>query len=1307
MQLKLIRPFVSAIVRALLASALAMGAWPSPAASQFEGPEAPEAVNVFFPQRYSATQRGMMAVIGNASQTCNGQPATNGFSCAGAQNGLNTGLNDKFNMAHLDIDGDPATFNSTRATLNLPAAAEVTFAALYWGGNVAAGVNGAPPPNTALSNTVRLAPAGSGYADVTGAIIGLENTTGLSRVYVAYADVTEQVRGAGSGAYSVANVQAGTGVRDDNGESGGLFAGWSLIVIYRDPTQALRNFTLWDNVIRVSPNTTGTIFVQDFLTPLTGTFDAKVGVVAFEGDFGLVGDQVRLNGVNLGNALSPANNAFNGSVTNLGVPATRQPYYTNSLGFDADTFSATGILPNGSTSATILLPTNGDNFFPVAVAFAVEVFEPALIMRKSVADLNGGVLNPGDVLRYTIGITNVGVDSATRVRVFDVVPEHTGYVTGTLAVDADPGGGVGPKTDAFGDDTAEFDTPLERAQFRVGAGADASMGGVLAPAESAQVGFQVRVAPDAVDGTIITNTAVALYGGTVLTKNYEISATFTVTNIVVAPDLSISKTDGDIIASPADTVVFTLTVQNKAPVSTADGVVVTETLPDHTTFVGPETWQLVGDRVYGRSLESIPAGGTRELTFAVRVNSDWPVTLTHFNNIAVVRDNGQKGLDIVPGDNIATETTPVVLKNLSISKTDGGVFAFPGDVVVYTLTVLNTATRTAAYGVIVTDVLPALTEFVGPPAWQSAGDGRYVRTIGTVLPGASAELTLAVRLASAWPLWLSPITNTAFIADDGLTGPELSQTDNTATDTTPVLFKNLSITKTDGGVSARPGNVVVYTLTARNASTLTAVPNVVITDVLPPLTTLVGPDAWQPVAAPGTVWRSLGSLGPSESRGVTIAVRLATDWPFTVTVITNTAIVGDDGARGPETDTTDDVAVETTPLIFQDLAITKTDGGVAGGVGGVLVYTLTARNKSAATATGVVVTDALPGRTTFVGPAPWSPAGAGVYARALGTLAPGAQTQFTMAVRLDDDWPLDVTEITNTAFIRDDGVNGPDLAPADNVAIETTPVQFADLSITKTNGVANLTQAGYTTYTIVVRNHGGAPVVGARVIDELPDDLINARWSCAAGPGASCAPSSGGGGIDSLVNLAAGSAVTFTLSAQVVACEGFVSNSARVVPPSGIVDPNPDNNFAIDVDTAGVGANVLMDFTASPARAYAGDRITFTLTVANFGPEHASAVTVTYHLPPMLGHAGSDASQGAHAPVAGRWVVGALPAGATATLRVVAVVSGALDEPVEVESIAKVMAVPIGNTPRYASVVSVLGGPAPDVRETFLPAIMR
>ncbi len=118
-----------------------------------------------------------------------------------------------------------------------------------------------------------------------------------------------------------------------------------------------------------------------------------------------------------------------------------------------------------------------------------------------------------------------------------------------------------------------------------------------------------------------------------------------------------------------------------------------------------------------------------------------------------------------------------------------------------------------------------------------------------------------------------------------------------------------------------------------------------------------------------------------------------------------------------------------------DLAITKSDDKVCADKGDMLSYGITVTNKSTEDATGVTVTDALPGGVTYLSAAP--DAGScsflnGTVTCDLGTLTAGASVGITLQVRADT-----VQRVSNTATVS---LNELDTNLADNTATDQTSI---------------------------------------------------------------------------------------------------------------------------------------------------------------------------------------------------------------------------------------------------------------------------
>ena len=438
-----------------------------------------------FAPRFNVQTAGDITLIGNTLMTC---PSGDG-KCANAQAGGGGGVinNDNFVMQYVDVDGDPSTFASSTATLSLPSGATVLFAGLYWGG----------VSSSASRNTAKLALPGGGYTVITAQQLDVIGTS-----YQGFLDITSQVRAAGNGAYAVADVQSAPGQSD-------VYAGWAIVVVYHLDTEIPRNLTVADGFVFAGPGNSVNLSVSGFLTPLTGTVQAGVGIVAYDGDAGKTGEDLILNSTTLSDALNPANNVFNSTITLNGVRfSAKNPDFVNQLGLDADILSANGVLGNGTTSASVTLQSASDRYYAGAIIFKTQIFVPKFddsSFRKTVVDLNGGSVRPGDVLEYTISARNVGTDAALQTVVRDTLAPTLTYVAGSLRIAS--GANAGAKTDAGGDDQMEYVAASRTIVARVGTGADATTGGRLDVNASTAIVFRAQVTPPAPTGTAVANQA--------------------------------------------------------------------------------------------------------------------------------------------------------------------------------------------------------------------------------------------------------------------------------------------------------------------------------------------------------------------------------------------------------------------------------------------------------------------------------------------------------------------------------------------------------------------------------------------------------------------------------------------------------------------------------------------------------------------------------------------------------------------------------------------------------------------------------
>ncbi|MGB5170650.1 MAG: hypothetical protein WBN69_04390, partial [Eudoraea sp.] len=365
--------------------------------------------------------RGDIIFVGNnilnrASEANPGQANT---PYNGTQN------NNSLWMEYIDIDGDPSTFSSSSAELNLndPACSQVRYAGLYWAATYPneRSTNGSQPfsgtPRIEDWNNIKFRIPGGTYVDLTADTnvdpVGDEddiifdgydytniNNSFKDSPYICYKNVTDLVRTNAdpTGEYTVANVRATKGRR--NGSSS---AGWVLVVIYENPTETGKFISTFDGYAGLS-GAVGSVdvAVNGFRTlPPPFPVRARIGVGALEGDRRISNDRFRfrsdLSGggfVELSTGLNPNNNFFNSTITTNGAEVpTRTPFGTNTLGTDLDLFNLNNplnsVLPNDESGATLRFTSTGDGYGAFLATFSVEIIEPDIILEKKVEDIAG------------------------------------------------------------------------------------------------------------------------------------------------------------------------------------------------------------------------------------------------------------------------------------------------------------------------------------------------------------------------------------------------------------------------------------------------------------------------------------------------------------------------------------------------------------------------------------------------------------------------------------------------------------------------------------------------------------------------------------------------------------------------------------------------------------------------------------------------------------------------------------------------------------------------------------------------------
>ena len=126
----------------------------------------------------------------------------------------------------------------------------------------------------------------------------------------------------------------------------------------------------------------------------------KTGLLAFEGDTGIVGETATFNGTALTDAINGPGNLMNSTMAVDGVLfAAKNPNYGNLMGTDIDVWNSTGPLGNHQSTATLAFASNQDLFVPSALWLVSDEGPAANTAGPTV----GGVARDGSTLTANPG----------------------------------------------------------------------------------------------------------------------------------------------------------------------------------------------------------------------------------------------------------------------------------------------------------------------------------------------------------------------------------------------------------------------------------------------------------------------------------------------------------------------------------------------------------------------------------------------------------------------------------------------------------------------------------------------------------------------------------------------------------------------------------------------------------------------------------------------------------------------------------------------------------------------------------------
>jgi uncharacterized repeat protein (TIGR01451 family) len=438
----------------------------------------------------------------------------------------------------------------------------------------------------------------------------------------------------------------------------------------------------------------------------------------------------------------------------------------------------TYVLAAGPTSTTVYTltvtaPCGSDS--QATAQTTVRVINNSLEALKSVTDLNGRNLMPGDEILYTIMIISSNDDDLAGVEFSDTVPAHTAYVEGSAS------GPAGSSVMVM-DDTLYFT-------------------GITVPARGmVMLIFKVRVDDPVEPGvTEISNQGIVNYdkngdgrndtqvftdGDTVIAGEQP-----TVLPLSTGPNFSntiktaalVKDRNGDGIVSPGDTIRYRIDIINSGDLDAA-GVVFYDTIPDNTDYVANSVTASVGTADYDKSTNQVQwtgdvaVDGSVTITFDVVVHTGIPLRTVISNQGTVEYDSNDDGENdsqlLTDGDLALPGKQPTILDvggiiSIPASKTAfpvDSVLPTPGDELHYEITLEN-PTGFLLLGLEFVDSIPANTTLVAGSVSVPAGavlvsETPTLRVTGiTIQPFSQVKITFNVRIDPALSPGVDRIVN--------------------------------------------------------------------------------------------------------------------------------------------------------------------------------------------------------------------------------------------------------------------------------------------------------------------------------------------------------------------------------------------------------------------------------------------------------------------------------------------------------------------------------------------------------------------